>query len=196
MSAIFAGPQCPSCNAPLESETARSGVIQCMFCHTQFEGTQFQPRERRHDVVQVVTETPDGIAAACANHSRNAAVTNCSRCGLFICALCDLNVGEGSVCPSCFDRARGENAPGGGITRYRDYASMAASGVVFSLITCGFFPGAFAVYWGVRGIRQRRTEGQGIAGPVISIVLGSLETAGLLVWLTFMIIGMVAGAKS
>ncbi len=196
MSAIYSGPQCPSCNAPIEAETLRAGPQECRYCRTQFEATPFQPRERRHDAVQVVTETPDGVAAACANHSRNAAVTSCSRCGLFICALCDMNVGEGSLCPNCFDRGRDPSAPGGGATRYRDYASMAMSGVLFSLLMCGFFPGAFAVYWGVKGVRQRRTEGASIAGPVIAIVLGSIETVGLLVLITLMIIGMVTDGKS
>ena len=194
MSAIFAGPQCPSCNSPLEAETVRAGAMECPFCHTYFEGTPFQPRERRHDAVQVVTETPDGVAAACANHARNAAVTSCARCGLFICALCDMNVGQGSFCPSCFDRARDQNAPGGGATRHRDYAAMATSGVLFSLLTCGFFPGAFAVFWGIKAVRQRRSEGAGITGPVISIVLGALETVWLLGFITMMIIGMAEGA--
>ena len=98
-----------------------------------------------------------------------------------------MNVGEGSFCPSCFDRAREQNSPGGGATRYRDYAAIASSGVLFSLITCGFFPGAFAVYWGVKGVRQRRSEGVGIAGPVISIVLGSIETLGLLAMIALLV---------
>lgn len=198
MSAIYSGPQCPSCNAPLEAETLRAGATRCPYCRTEFEATPFHPRERHHDAVQVVTETPDGIAAACANHARNAAVTSCSRCGLFICALCEMNVGEGSFCPSCFDRARDQNAPGGGATRYRDYASMAMSAAVFSLLcTFMFLPlGAFAVWWGIKGIRQRRAEGTGIAGPVVSIVLGSIQTLGLVVFIALMIIGMVTGAKS
>ena len=197
VNATFAGPQCPSCNAPLEAETLRAGAIHCPFCDTHFEGTPFQPRERRHEAVPVVTETPEGIAAACANHARNAAVTSCSRCGLFICALCDMNVGEGSFCPSCFNRARDQNAPGGGATRVRDYASMASMAVLLSLLLCGFLPGgAFAVYWGVKAVKQRRAEGAGIAGPVFSIILGVLQTAGLLLWLVLVIIGIATGGTS
>ncbi|MGZ5443183.1 MAG: DUF4190 domain-containing protein [Thermoanaerobaculia bacterium] len=193
MSAIYAGPQCPSCNAPLEAETLRAGVMQCPHCRTEFEARPFQPRERRHEAVQVVTATPDGAAAACANHNRNAAVTSCSRCGLFICTLCDMNVGEGSFCPACFDRSRDQSAVAGSATRYRDYATMAISAAVFSLVcSVVMLPlGAFAVVWGVKGIRQRRAAGAGIAGPVIAIIVGGLQTIGLLVFFTMLIIGMV-----
>jgi hypothetical protein len=196
VSAIYAGPQCPSCNAPLEQETFRAGAMRCPYCRTEFEATPFQPRERRHEAVQVVTETPDGVSAACANHARNAAVTSCSRCGLFICALCDMNVGEGSLCPACFDRSRDQNAINGGATRYRDYATMSISTAVLSLI-CGLFPfGAFAVYWGVKGVRQRRAEETGIAGPVIAMIIGGLQTIALLVGITLMIIGIVTEGTS
>lgn len=196
MSAIYAGPLCPSCNAPLDAATLHAGVMNCPYCRKQFEATPFQPRERHHQAVQVVTETPEGIAAACANHARNAAVTSCTRCGLFICALCDMNVGEGSHCPSCFDRMRDQSTLDGGATRYRDYATMSVSAAVAGLL-CSILPvGPFAVYWGLKGVRQRRAEGSGIAGPVTAMILGSLETLALLVGVTLFIIGLVAQGKS
>jgi hypothetical protein len=106
-----------------------------------------------------------------------------------------MNVGEGSYCPSCFDRAREENTGAAG-TRYRDYATMAISAAVFGLL-CSMLPfGAFAIYWGVKGVWQRRAEGTGIAGPVIAMILGALQTIAMLVFLTLMIIGMVTGSGS
>lgn len=196
MSAIYTGPLCPSCNAPLEAEKLRAGTMTCPHCSTEFEATPFQPRERRHDAVQVVTETPDGVSAACANHARNAAVTSCSRCGLFICALCDMNTGDGASCPSCYDRQSNPGAAAGSPTRYRDYATMSISTAAFSLL-CSFFPfGAFALYWGVKGIRQRRAEGTGIVGPVVAMVIGGLQLLAFLVFITMAIIGMVTEGKS
>lgn len=193
MSAIYAGPQCPSCDSPLEPEQLRAGLMTCPFCRTVFEATPFQARDRLHGVVQTVTETPDGVAAACANHARNAAVTNCTRCGLFICALCEMNVGEGSYCPSCFDRVRGDNSVA--TTRYRDYASMAIAAAVVGLL-CAFLPvGPFAMAWGFKGVRQRRTEGSRPVGPVIAIILGVLETLAFLAMVTFLIIGIVTEGK-
>ena len=192
MSAIYSGPQCPSCLAPLDARTLRAGEIECKYCLTEFEATPFQPRERRHEAVRVVSETPDGVAAACANHARNAAVTSCSRCGLFICALCDMNVGEGSFCPACFGRSQDQTT-----ARYRDYATMSISAAVFSLLcSFGFLPlGGLAVWWGIKGIRQRRTEGEGIAGPVVAIVIGGLQSVAILALITMGIIGMVTEGK-
>lgn len=157
-----------------------------------FEATAFQPREVRHQAVQIVTETPDGTAAACANHAGNAAVTNCQRCGLFICALCEMNTGSGTFCPSCYQRVRTETQQGG--TRYRDYASMAVSGAVFSLL-CSLLPiGPFVIYWGYKGIAQRRAEGVRPVGQIICIVVGVLATLLMIGGWVAMIVAMVSAS--
>ena len=193
MSAIYTGPQCPHCTAPLDLAAVHTGLTACPSCTRAFEATPFQAIDRKHDTVQVVTETPDGVAAACANHARNASVTSCQRCGLFICALCDINTGDGSYCPSCFDRIRND---GSLQARYRDYATMSVSGAVVGLL-CTFIPiGPFVVYWAFRGIQQRRREGQGMAGPVIAMIFGILETLVFFGTIILMIIGAAAGAKS
>ena len=185
------GPECPYCSTILDTAAVRPGLVHCMFCMRTFEATPFQPREVRHQAVQVVTETPDGTAAACANHAGNAAVTNCQRCGLFICALCEMNTGSGTFCPSCYQRARTETQQGGG-TRYRDYASMAFSGVVFSLL-CWLLPiGPFVIYWGYKGIAQRRAEGVRPTGQIVCMVLGVVATLLMIGGYVAMIAAMVS----
>lgn len=190
MSANYTGPQCPYCSTPLDAAAIHPGTIHCPSCMRTFEATAFQPREVRHQAVQVVTETPDGTAAACANHAGNAAVTNCQRCGLFICALCEMNTGNGTFCPSCYQRARTETQQGGG-TRYRDYASMAVSGLVFSLL-CWWIPvGPLVIYWGYKGIAQRKAEGTRAVGPVVCMVLGVFATLLTIGAYVLMIVGLV-----
>lgn len=190
----YSGPQCPVCTVPLDPTDVRTGNFVCRACGARFEATAFSPREVRHTAVQVVTETPEGVAAACANHARNAAVSSCGRCGLFICALCEMNVGGATYCPSCFDRMRTDGALAG-VTRYRDWASMAVSAAFVGLF-CNIPVGPFAIYWAIRGIKQRRTEGGGAAGPIIALILGGLETIAGLVFLTLMIVGMAKGGTS
>ena len=190
MSANYTGPQCPYCSAPLDASVIHPGTIHCPSCMRDFEGTTFQPREVRHQAVQVVTDTPDGTAAACANHSGNAAVTSCQRCGLFICALCEMNTGSGTFCPTCYGRARTETLQG--ITRYRDYASMAVSGVVFSLL-CWMIPvGPFVIYWAYKGIAQRRSEGVRPVGPIVCMILGIVSTLFMIAAFVSMIVALVS----
>ena len=186
MSAIYTGPQCPICDAPLDAASLRSGLTTCPSCDKTFEGTPFQPREQRHEAVQAVTQTPEGVAAACANHSGNAAVTTCQRCGLFICSLCDMNTGEGSYCPACFERFRTGTASAN--VRYRDYAGLAVSGAIASLF-CMLLLGPFVIYWSARGIQQRRREEASIAGMIFTLTIGILETLVGFGRIVMMIIG-------
>jgi uncharacterized paraquat-inducible protein A len=189
VSAIYMGPQCPFCSAPLQAPAIHPGIIHCPSCMRTFEGTPFQPREAHHQAVPVVTETPDGTAAACANHAGNAAVTSCQRCGLFICALCEMNTGNGTYCPSCYERVRVEALQSG--VRYRDYASMAISGAAIGLL-CSFFPvGPFVIYWAVKGMRQRRSEGARVWGVIVAMMFGILESLGIVALLVLFIIGIV-----
>lgn len=197
MSANELGPECPACNAPLEANELRAGAMQCPHCRRFFEATPFHPREQRHAAVQVVTETPEGVAAACANHARNAAVTSCGRCGLFICALCEMPVGDATYCPSCFDRVRNEGTSTGVGSRYRDFATMAVSAAVFGVpCTLFVFPGALAVYWAYKGMQQRRMEGLPRWGMVVTMIVGILEVAAGLSWIGLAIVGIVTEASS
>ena len=179
MSAIYTGPQCPLCGAPLEAEKLYTGLMECPSCEGAFEATLFQPRERRHAAIAAVTETPEGVAASCANHARNAAVTSCQRCGLFICALCDMSLDGFSYCPSCFDFLRREGTLQ---TRYRDWARMSQSAAVLGFFCMTMFIplGPLAVWWGVKGLRQRRAEERSPAGVIVAMTFGVLETIGFI----------------
>src|SRR6185295_12152339 len=127
------GPHCPRCNEALTADWVRSGPIVCPFCNGKFEATVFDPPRRKQEVVEVIAAGPEG-ANACANHARNAAVTSCQRCGLLICGLCDMNVGEGSFCPSCFERMRSDGSLRSAAKRYRDYGMMARSAAIIGVL--------------------------------------------------------------
>jgi len=188
VSAIYTGPQCPFCDGPLDPAQLGAGPALCPSCERTFEATLFHPRERRHEAVQSVTQTPEGVAAACANHAGNAAVTTCQRCGLFICALCDMNTGSGSFCPSCFERIRLGTVQTN--ERYRDYATIAISCALLGLF-CSIPCGPIAIWASIKGIKQRRMEGLGIAGMVVTLIAGILESLSIVFFIVVMIIGAV-----
>jgi len=112
----YDGPQCPLCEKTLPPESIRSGQISCPFCNRLFEATAFHPVQRKLQVVETAHSGPEAVNP-CANHPLNTAVTTCQRCGIFICSLCDMNVGSGSHCPTCFDRLRTEGGLRGATTR-------------------------------------------------------------------------------
>ena len=185
----YEGPACPRCHARLTADWLRSGMTICPDCNKPFEATAFNPPRRQIEVVSVAAAlTPDG-ANACANHAHNVAVTSCSRCGLFICALCNMDVGTGPYCPSCFDRLRSENALQPAATRYRDYASMARiamiAGIFLSFL--GFLFGGASLFYARKGFKQLRAEGRSIVGLVIVVVFASLEVLGSLAMIILMI---------
>jgi hypothetical protein len=178
----YTGPQCPRCGVSLTPDWIRSGAITCPFCNRAFEATAFSPAPRKQVVTtEVVTVGPEG-ANACANHTRNAATASCQRCGLFICGLCDMNVGSGSYCPSCFERVRSEGTLHTAARRYRDFATMSRScaiaGILLSVLFLGLPLGAAAMYYGVKARRQRREEGRSTAGVTFTIIVGLLEVLG------------------
>jgi uncharacterized paraquat-inducible protein A len=195
----YEGPSCPRCHARLTADWIQSGTIICPDCNKAFEATAFRPPQPRLEVVSVAAAlTPEG-ANACANHARNAAVTNCVRCGLFICALCNMDVGTGPHCPSCFDRLRSDDALSPAATRYRDYASMARiamiAGIFFSFIFMGIPFAAVSLYYARRGFKQLRDEGRSKIGLIVIIIFDLLEIVAGVVWIAFLIVALTKVKK-
>jgi len=192
----YEGPCCPRCGAKLTTDWIRSGTIVCPDCNRPFEATAFNPAAPKLKVAEAVGTTL-GESNACANHARNAATTNCTRCGLFICALCDMNVGTGSYCPSCFDRIRSEGALPTVAKKTRDFGAMsrvsAVVGLLFTFAFVGPLFGILSLYYQAKARKQRREFGEDpwSAGMVVIMLLAILEIAGggafdgILLWSLF-----------
>jgi hypothetical protein len=189
----YSGPQCPRCAVTLPEGALQTGVIACPTCRKTFEGTAFTPVDKRIRITELAVSGPEG-ANACANHARNAAVTSCERCGLFICALCEMNIGEGSFCPSCFERARTEGTMQSVLTRRRDFPTMARATMVLGflmLFPFGVVLGALAIYFSIKGRRQRKEDGDSTFSVTVILVLAIVEVTISALFLIFMIIGMM-----
>jgi uncharacterized paraquat-inducible protein A len=186
----YEGPACPRCNARLTADWIQTGVVRCPDCDGDFEAMAFRPPAHRLVVEHVAASGPIE-ANACANHAKNAAVTACQRCGLLICALCDMDVGSGPYCPACFDRLRTENTLQSATTRYRDYASMARvamiAGLFFSFMFLGIPFASVSLFYARKGFKQLRDEGRSIVGLIIVVIFALMEFVGGLVLIAFMI---------
>src|SRR5215210_1956050 len=177
----YIGPACPRCSMPLDASILDTGEQRCPSCSGTFWATPFAPPEPRAEAVASILEAGPEGGVPCARHSGNVAVASCSRCGVFMCSLCKIDIDGLELCPSCFDRLASEGALVSTQTRIRDYRGMAVTlGVVgcfmyiFGLITG---PATFYLAW--RGFRQRRELGDqgGVWSLVVAVVLGALQIA-------------------
>lgn len=195
----YAGPQCPRCRVLLTAEQLRNGIITCPACIRPFEATVFTPPERQRVAVAEthIVAGPAAEANACANHARNAAVTSCARCGLFICSLCEMNVGTGSYCPACFDRVREEGTLKPIATRYRDWASIARLTAIIGLLFYFLWPfvGGLALFFATKGMRQRKEQGRSRIGMVIVMLIAVGEIVAGLVIYGFFVWALARGFK-
>lgn len=191
----YTGPVCPRCRAHLELERLPAGETRCPSCNKTFLAAPFHPPAVQERVASLAEAGPDG-AAPCALHSGNAAIGNCTRCGVFFCALCRIQVDGQELCPGCFDRLTAEESLSTARTRIRDYRGMALSLGMFGLLTfCfGLITGPLTLYLVSQAVRQRRLwqESGGTGALVVASILG---LAQILISVLFLIGLFVSAAK-
>jgi hypothetical protein len=184
----YPGPGCPYCGQALSHAGLRSGPQLCGYCRRGFEAVRFDPPEHTARVLGLAEAGPAG-ATACASHHNNAAEANCGRCGVFMCGLCRIDADGLVLCPACFDRLSAEGALPSVVVRYRDYGRLASSLSVLGLLLAfaGIVAGPAAVYYGLKGLKQKRQMGEsgGRFGIWLAMVLGALEGVG---WLALLVL--------
>jgi hypothetical protein len=137
------GPMGPSAGDDPMSSPAGSGAVLCPSCAGEFvaldAGSQSCPycdkqlQIRLWPVVRQNNNAATALSdqATCFFHPDKAFQACCQRCGRFVCALCDLQLGVEHVCPTCFERGRADSGSevGKAEWRYRDvlYDSIAAT---------------------------------------------------------------------
>lgn len=191
----YAGPACPRCNLPLALENLTLREEICPRCQGYFKATVFHPPQRIARVLQLAQSGPES-AGSCANHPRNAAVTNCGRCGLFICSLCELELQGTKYCPSCFDRMTKDGGMEEAQTRFRDWRALAFgtafTGLIFDWLMFGVAFNLLAIYYAIRGFRDPQFSGDKTFLLVLSIVLALLGLAwGIVVIANFVKVGSI-----
>lgn len=117
---------CPDCAGDIAPAEINTEWQTCPYC-----GKQLQIRV--WPVVRQNTNAATALSdqATCFFHPDKAFQACCQRCGRFVCALCDLQLGAEHVCPACFERGRGSPGAEAGNAewRYRDvlYDSIAVT---------------------------------------------------------------------
>ena len=98
---------CTNCISPLSKEMINSGsAIACPTCNSLIRADVFPavyrslPMGHSGEMLQMSNE------AGCFYHPGKKAVTPCSACGRFVCALCDVALNGRHLCPACFEKGK------------------------------------------------------------------------------------------
>jgi len=105
---------CPGCNGDLVPLPTQTGWQTCPFCDKRLQ-VMLWPAIRRAG--SAAAAMPD--QATCFFHPDKAFQACCQRCGRFVCALCDLQLGAEHVCPTCFEHGRVDSKVDGSKAEWR-----------------------------------------------------------------------------
>lgn len=105
---------CPNCNGKVVPVATATGWQSCPYCEKRLQIWLWP--SMRHNT-SATAAMPD--QATCYFHPDKAFHACCQRCGRFVCALCDLQLGAEHVCPTCFERGRADTGLNGGKAEWR-----------------------------------------------------------------------------
>lgn len=171
---------CPECQEPLPRQLFnRSGGGECPHCKTKLDVSVFpalfsDPERER----ALGNNRQNEDQAGCYFHPHKEAAVPCDGCGLFLCALCDTEIGDRHVCPNCLEKDLSEQQQSNLVTHRPLYDQMtfalsAYPLVIFPFITLFTAPAALFVavrYWKVPGSLVARSRWRLILGVVLSVL--------------------------
>jgi hypothetical protein len=105
---------CPNCGGAVTPMEAPSRWQRCPYCDKQLRIRAWLVAQQKTNAASAMPEQ-----ATCFFHPEKAFEACCQRCGRFVCALCDLQLGAEHVCPTCFERGRTDTGLHGGTAEWR-----------------------------------------------------------------------------
>jgi hypothetical protein len=118
---------CPECGGHISPADADSGWQNCPYCQQRITFRAWSVPRTHARAAEAMPEQ-----ATCFFHPDKAFQACCQRCGRFVCALCDLQLGAEHVCPTCFERGRADTGLNGGKAEWR-HRDVLYDSVVLSL---------------------------------------------------------------
>jgi hypothetical protein len=105
---------CPGCNGEVAPVATEKGWQNCPYCQTRLQVCVWPVVRQNTNAAVALSDQ-----ATCFFHPDKAFQACCQRCGRFVCALCDLQLGAEHVCPSCFERGQGNSPAEAGKAEWR-----------------------------------------------------------------------------
>jgi len=93
---------CPHCAGDVVPVDTETGWQFCPSCANRVQACSWPIVRQNANAAAALSNQ-----ATCFFHPDKAFQACCQRCGRFVCALCDLQLGAEHVCPACFERGRG-----------------------------------------------------------------------------------------
>jgi hypothetical protein len=105
---------CPNCGLEVVASETKMGWQDCPGCEKRLQIRTWPVARQR---INPAAALPD--QATCFFHPDKGFQACCQRCGRFVCALCDLQLGAEHVCPTCLERGRADAGLNSGETEWR-----------------------------------------------------------------------------
>ena len=149
--------RCTNCGYPQQAEVYNSpGLTACSHCSSRLRIYIFPALFAKNQPLKDDKVSLNGEEATCFYHPTRPAVVPCGSCGRYLCTLCEIEMGEETICPNCMDRAsRNEevNELIDSRTRYDSIAlSLAVYPILFWFIT--FMTAPISIYVTIRHWRS------------------------------------------
>lgn len=183
----MSAPKCPICQVdlPVADGAVGAQAITCGRCRGGVELEVF-PAQWRKVQAGRAGELVTGEEAACFVHTDRRAEAACDSCGRFMCALCEVRVGEQRICVACLEGGRraGRLVQ---VERGRTiFALVALRVALFGLLLGPFGPaaGLSAIVLAIVGLSKPAslTGRRYLGSAVAAVVLGLVLTAGWSWW--------------
>ncbi len=180
---------CPQCHSPLAAAYYNTlDLIRCPSCQAPIMIDVFPAAYRGPQPVQAGDALVDD-QASCFYHPQKKAVIPCDHCGRFLCALCDVEIGSGHLCPTCLSTGK-KKGKIINLERHRVlYDSTALKLAWMPIITIWFtlFTAPLALYLAIRHWKSptsivRRTK----IRFILAIVFSSLQILAWILGITYL----------
>lgn len=96
--------ECPKCKTILRENAINSGELTaCSACGVSLRVDVFPALYKEPEIGALGENIAHSSEASCYYHQEKKAVIHCSMCGRFLCALCNLEIGNQNLCPACLE---------------------------------------------------------------------------------------------
>ena len=159
-------------------------TVSCNYCRTttklNYYPALFKPFEKGNSADKNIEE----LEASCFNHVDKKAVAVCSDCGIYVCALCEIDRNEKKLCSGCFNKGFEEEKKDELSREYMQYCKISSNMLLVSIIIWPiiFITAPYALYNSIKGYGKSEGYFRGIrkAQSIINITISGLICLGII----------------